>query len=82
MANAEYCFTSVAERAVPDIVQQQARAKKPSLAREIVVVPKILWVVLPERAQNAVADGKCAERVSKARMFRGREREIREAELP
>ena len=80
--HAEHRLAGVAERAVPDVVEEQARAQEPPLSREFRVVFEIVAAVDAERCQNPFADRECAEHVSESGVFGCGKGEVGEPELP
>jgi len=79
--HAEHRFARMREGAVPEIVQQQARAQQRALAVEISRRVERFGRVDAQRVERARPDRERAERVREARVLRRREREIRQAEL-
>jgi acetylglutamate kinase len=75
-------FTGVAERTVPDVVKQQARAEQPSLRREFGRVTKTRRIVTTQRVEDPVARRQRAERVTETRVLRCGKGQISKPELP
>ena len=79
--HAEHGFARVAERTVPDVVQQQARAQQAPLRFEVGVVREILRRVAPQGGEDAFAGRERTERVAETRVFGRRIGHVRQAEL-